>query len=238
MPDRSASRRSSESARCAPRLLPASACTSSTMTVSTLRSVSLALDVSSRNSDSGVVIRMSGGLPVSLLRSSPGVSPVRTATRMSGTPSPRRCAAWRMPARGARRFLSISAASAFSGDTYRHLHRRCGSAGGGAPASPSSAHRKAASVFPEPVGAMTSVSSPFVIAAHACSCAGVGPVKTPENQARVAGEKPSSTPPWSAPAAMSPSCTGQPTFPRGPGVAPRRARGNPQDCGFGHPERP
>ena len=37
-PARSASRRSSDSARCAPRLLPASACTSSTMTVSTPRS--------------------------------------------------------------------------------------------------------------------------------------------------------------------------------------------------------
>ena len=36
----SASRRSSESDRCAPRLLPATACTSSTMTVSTPRSVS------------------------------------------------------------------------------------------------------------------------------------------------------------------------------------------------------
>ncbi len=40
---------------------PASACTSSTMTVSTLRSASRACEVSSRNSDSGVVIRMSGG---------------------------------------------------------------------------------------------------------------------------------------------------------------------------------
>jgi hypothetical protein len=39
---RSASSRSSDSARCAPRLFPATACTSSTMTVSTPRSVSLA----------------------------------------------------------------------------------------------------------------------------------------------------------------------------------------------------
>ena len=42
------SSRSRLSARCAPRLLPASACTSSTMTVSTPRSTSRALDVSMR----------------------------------------------------------------------------------------------------------------------------------------------------------------------------------------------
>ena len=81
----SASSRSSDRARCAPRLLPASACTSSTMTVSTPRSASRALEVSSRNSDSGVVIRMSGGLVASRRRSSAAVSPVRTATRMSGS---------------------------------------------------------------------------------------------------------------------------------------------------------
>ena len=40
---------------------PATACTSSTITVSTPRSDSRACEVSIRNSDSGVVIRMSGG---------------------------------------------------------------------------------------------------------------------------------------------------------------------------------
>ena len=58
-----ASSRSSDSARCAPRLVPATACTSSTITVSTPRSASRADEVSSRNSDSGVVMRMSGGRP-------------------------------------------------------------------------------------------------------------------------------------------------------------------------------
>ena len=57
----SASRRSRESARWAPRLVPATACTSSTITVSIARSVSRACEVSIRKSDSGVVIRMSGG---------------------------------------------------------------------------------------------------------------------------------------------------------------------------------
>ena len=55
------SRRSSDSAMCAPRLVDTSAWISSTITVSTDRSRSRAFEVSSRNSDSGVVIRMSAG---------------------------------------------------------------------------------------------------------------------------------------------------------------------------------
>ena len=87
------------------------------MTVSTPRSVSLACEVSSRKSDSGVVIRMSGGLLTSFLRSSAAVSPVRTATLMSGSASPSRCAACLIPVSGARRFRSMSTASALSGET-------------------------------------------------------------------------------------------------------------------------
>ena len=82
------SSRSSDSARCAPRLVPATACTSSTMTVCTSASVSRAADVSIRNSDSGVVIRMSGGLVISSRRWAGGVSPERTPTLMSGAGSP------------------------------------------------------------------------------------------------------------------------------------------------------
>ena len=114
---RSASRRSRDRARWAPRLLPTTACTSSTMTVSTPRRVSLACEVSSRKSDSGVVMRMSGGLLASFLRSSAAVSPVRTATLMSGSCRPSRCAACLMPVSGARRFRSMSTASALSGET-------------------------------------------------------------------------------------------------------------------------
>ena len=52
------------------------------------------------------------------------------------------------------------------------------------------ADRKAASVLPEPVGAMTSAFSPCPIAAQARSCTAVGPVgKASENQVRVACEK-------------------------------------------------
>ena len=56
-----AASRSSDSARCAPRLVGTSAWISSMMIVSTARSASRAFDVSSRYSDSGVVIRMSAG---------------------------------------------------------------------------------------------------------------------------------------------------------------------------------
>ena len=85
----------------------------------------------------------------------------------------------------------MSTASAFSGETYITRQRFFLSAGGGVAASLSIAHRNAASVFPEPVGAMTSVSSPLPMARHACACAWVGTAKAPSNQARVAGENPS-----------------------------------------------
>ena len=57
-----ASSRSRLSASCAPRLPPATACTSSRISVVTPRSASRARDVSIKNSDSGVVIRISGGV--------------------------------------------------------------------------------------------------------------------------------------------------------------------------------
>ena len=59
--------------------MPATACTSSTITVSTVASIARAAEVSIRKSDSGVVIRMSGGVRTIAARSFCGVSPVRTA---------------------------------------------------------------------------------------------------------------------------------------------------------------
>ncbi len=147
------SSRSSDRARCAPRLVPATACTSSTMTVCTSASVSRAADVSIKNNDSGVVIRMSGGLLISSRRRAGGVSPDRTPTLMSGAGTPRRSAIRRMPVSGVLRLRSTSTASAFSGDTYNT--RVPALAGlGSDEARRSSAHRKAASVLPEPVGAL------------------------------------------------------------------------------------
>ncbi len=135
----SASSRSRDRARCAPRLFPAMAWTSSTITVSTPRSASRAFEVSSRNSDSGVVIRMSGGRADSRRRSSGAVSPVRTATWMSGSATPMAWAVCRIPVSGARRFRSISTARAFSGEMYSTRQRSLGSSGTGATASRSSA---------------------------------------------------------------------------------------------------
>ncbi len=59
-------------------------------------------------------VRRVRGEPAALAR---GVSPVRVPTTTSGTSSPSRTAAWRMPASGERRFRSTSAASALSGET-------------------------------------------------------------------------------------------------------------------------
>jgi hypothetical protein len=52
---------------------------SSMITVSTARRISRAPEVSSRYSDSGVVMRMSGGCFTMRVRSACGVSPERTA---------------------------------------------------------------------------------------------------------------------------------------------------------------
>ena len=113
----SSSSRSRDTARWAPRLVAATACTSSTITVSTPRSASRAALVSSRNSDSGVVIRMSVGRRAKARRSSAGVSPERMPTVISGRGRPSRAAACPMPASGARRLRSTSTASALSGET-------------------------------------------------------------------------------------------------------------------------
>ncbi len=88
------------SARCAPRFVEATAWISSTMTASTRVSISRACEVSMRYSDSGVVMRMSGGCRRMAARSRWGVSPVRMATVGASSPP--------MPRSGARRFFSMS----------------------------------------------------------------------------------------------------------------------------------
>ena len=85
------SSRSSVSARCAPRLVCATAWISSTITDSAPREDLARLEVSIRYSDSGVVIRMSGGCASMSRRSLCGVSPVRIATLSVGAdPAQRR----------------------------------------------------------------------------------------------------------------------------------------------------
>ena len=97
-------------------MVAATACTSSTITVCTFLSVSPAWLVSMRYSDSGVVMRMSGGAVTSLRRSDEVVSPERTPTLTPGTVTPRRRADWPMPTSGERRLRSTSTPSAFSGE--------------------------------------------------------------------------------------------------------------------------
>ena len=135
---------------------------------------SWAREVSIRYSDSGVVIRMSGGSRSIAWRSRWGVSPVRTAT-LSSAPIPRS---------GARRLRSMSYESAFSGETYTSPMPL---SLGGSDASWSIAHRNAASVLPDPVGAEISMCSPEAIAGQACSCAAVGRSNAPANHSRVRG---------------------------------------------------
>ncbi len=186
----SASSRSSDSARCAPRLLPASAWISSTITVRTVRSIFRPDSVLSRMySDSGVVTRMCGGCGASRARSLCGVSPVRTAARIGAEPSMLAANSRPMPSSGARRFFSMSFDSAFSGETYRICVSSRSVPSAACFASRSMTPRNAASVLPEPVGALISVCVPPPIASHAFSCTPVGAVKAALNQPATAGWK-------------------------------------------------
>ena len=82
----SSSSDSSSSARCAPRLLPASACTSSMITVSTWVSLARYESIATISaSDSGVVSSTCGGRLIIKRRSSTGVSPVRTPVRTNSS---------------------------------------------------------------------------------------------------------------------------------------------------------
>src|SRR5260221_12674144 len=142
-------------------------------------------------------MKMSAGVFRNRARSFAGVSPVRIATVGSRTTRPRRSAACPMPAIGERRLRSTSTASALSGETYTTRQPRAG-----AWMSASMDERNAASVLPDPVGAMRRVLSPFLITDQAWACAGVGSGNEVRNHSRTAG--------WNA------SKTSLPTPPREP----------------------
>ena len=183
---RRASRRSRVRARWLPRLLAAMAWISSTITVSTAPKNHRAREVSSRYSDSGVVIRMSGGWRNMRARSLRAVSPVRISMRGTVTDTPVAAAASQIPATGARRFRSTSTARALSGETYT-TRQRLSSAGSGDHIILSRAERKAASVLPEPVGARSSVDFPARMGFQPNSCAAVGCPSARPNQSRTGG---------------------------------------------------
>ncbi len=117
-PPASSSRRSSESARCDPRLSSATAWISSTITVRTVFSIPLPPSLVRRmNSDSGVVTRMCGGRLTIAVRTLAGVSPVRTWVRIPASGSPMAASSPPIPASGSTRFFSMSFDSAFRGET-------------------------------------------------------------------------------------------------------------------------
>ena len=183
-----ASSRSSERARCAPRLVGTTACISSMITVSTWRKLAEASEVSSRYSDSGVVIRISAGWRRKWLRSFCGcVTGTDTDLRLVEIdpclaghicdPSERR-------AQVAFHIHSQSFERADINDpaTLGIVSLRCNM-------SRSRHQRNAVSVLPVPVGARIRVFSPRAIAGQPSRCGAVGCSKTARNQAAVTGWK-------------------------------------------------
>ncbi len=111
-------RRSRLSERWTPRLLEHTSWISSTMTHWTSRNFLRKTGaVRTMERDSGVVMKMWGGLRVCCCRSRVDVSPERTPTRMAGGSSPSSRASASISARGSSRFLLMSFARAFRGET-------------------------------------------------------------------------------------------------------------------------
>ncbi len=105
--------------RCVPRLVPATACTSSRITVATPPSISRPeAVVISRLRLSGVVISTSGGRRNMRRRSAVGVSPLRTATRTGAGGAPALAVHTEVSSEsGVSKLRSTSLLSALSGDT-------------------------------------------------------------------------------------------------------------------------
>ena len=142
-------------------------------------------------------MRRSGGRRMSFWRSLAAVSPVRIPTSGATKLSPRRSAASSIPFSGARRFFSMSKASARSGEMYSTRVRCDRSSGRGVVVSRSIDARNAVSVLPDPVGAQISVCSPAAMCGQPCTCGGVGSGNDAANHSRTAGENAASTG-WSA----------------------------------------
>src|SRR5439155_22384866 len=100
----------------------------------------------------------------------------------------------------------------------------------GEAASRSTAHGKAARVFPDPVGATTSVFRPDAIASHAPAWAGVGSANASPNHVRASGEnrRSGSGSGWAVVVrAMGKASYGAPAT--SPAPRPRPAGDRPQD---------
>ena len=172
--------------------MPATACTSSTMTVSTPAQRLAGLEVSMRNSDSGVVMRMSGGVPANAPAvGRRGVAGADRRRVMSGAGRPE-------PGGGVADADQRDAQVALDVDR-EGLHRRDVEHPAAllrlrgrrrSVASRSSAQRNADSVLPEPVGATTRAWSPELIASQAPSWAAVGALNEPSEPRRGRGGEP------------------------------------------------
>ena len=120
--------------------------------------------VISKARDSGVVISMCGGCLSILALSVCVVSPVLTRALISGISIPSSITISLMPLRGGIKFLLMSLSNALRGDTYTAYTSSLS-----VPLIPiltnsSIMARKAARVFPVPVGEEISTFSPFFIA--------------------------------------------------------------------------
>ena len=131
--------------------------------------------------------RICGGRASMARRSCIGVSPVRTAVRISGMRTPRFPASALISPRGISKLVRMSLPRAFRGETYRTSMRSTSSPFSALRTKPSMQARNAARVFPEPVGAEISVVLPARICGQPCSCGSVGVPNRPTNQSRTRG---------------------------------------------------
>src|SRR5690349_9838487 len=133
---------------------------------------------------------MCGGRRTISCRSAPGVSPVRTRVRISTSGRHARSSARRISAGGSARVFWTSFESALSGETYTTWVSWAS-----VPSSPwrrsvSMAARKAAKVFPDPVGAAIKAFLPAAVSGQARRCGSVGSRKRDSNQRAITGWKP------------------------------------------------
>ena len=141
------------------------------MTCETDRKVSRARLVSIRWSDSGVVIRMSGGLRTSLCRSADGVSPLRTATAIGARGVPSRSERAEDPSKG---LVEVPRDVLVQGLQRRDVKDPNPARPLGTRQRWSRQARNAASVLPDPVGAKIRVFRPDAIDGQPSRCGGVG----------------------------------------------------------------
>jgi hypothetical protein len=142
------------------------------------------IEVRSRYSDSGVVIRISAG-SLEPGASLCGVSPVESRSSMTNE-SPRALPPARCRSAGREVALHIHRQRLEATRTHAATarFRRLG-----ANISRSRQERKAASVFPLPVGARIKVESPRAIAGQPSVCGRVADSNTLQNHSRTAGRK-------------------------------------------------